>query len=273
MGRPKKIKEATEPTTPQAPPQALELGLPVGVMDYVTFLIQNQPSGRPIMQSSPRGMLLAAEIKDAEEMARRALTEEDRVQVQTRAPKVRLLPGEVAELNTYPTSDGRFYHPAQAFLSSLIDAFWATKAVWPGSKTRESAEKVLIRTARAVHDQAILFNPDTMKPYRATDNPLGYFVDVRTAVNRNTGDRIIASRPAWKRWGVLVTMSFDNVTLTKHVLRQGLQIAGTLVGAGVFRPLPPRNMPPAKQGKGGPFGTFIADFWDKPIPKDLQPEI
>lgn len=250
----------------QAPSQ-LVVKIPAGTRDFCTFLIKG--TGLGILQHSCRGMVLDELEKMKEEEARRANPD----QVATKKEKVIRLPEETAELGTYPTNDGRFYHPSAAFVGSLIDGLWAAKAEYPG--TKELACNVLQRTVRMTHEQTILVDPKTFEPFgwkngKDIKKP-PYIIDFRTAVNQNTGGRILTWRPLWKKWAAFVTLSFDAAQVQRSVLLQALTLGGDLVGVGTFRPLPPRNLP--KKGKGGPFGTFEVEFWDKDVPESATPEL
>ncbi len=249
------------------PPAKLEVGIPVGTRDFITHRIEW--TGLGLLQHSTRGMV-------ADELDKIRLEEERRKNpdvVQPKREKIMRLPEETAELGSYPTNDGRFYHPAAAFVGALIDGLWAAKAVFPG--TTELACNVLQRTVRMVHEQCILVNPETHKPFswgkKKDIKKPPYYGDFRTAVNLNTGGRILTWRPLWRKVVTFVTLSYDAAQIQPSVITQGLELGGVSVGVGAFRPLPPRNLP--KKGKGGPFGTFVVTVWDKPIPKGAIPEL
>ena len=265
----KKKAAAIPDTDAFKPPAELVVKIPAGTRDSMTFRIVFDPRG--ILQHSCRGMI-------ADEMVKMKEEEEHRKNpgvAKAKKEKVIRLPEETAELGSYPTNDGRFYHPAAAFLGSLIDGLWAAKAEFPG--TKELACNVLQKSIRMEHEQAILVDPETNKPFtwKASDkeklkNP-PYHMDFRTAVNLNTGGRILTFRPLWRKCATFITVSFDAAQIQPSVVEQALRLGGELVGVGAFRPLPPRNLP--KKGKGGPFGTYTSSIWTKDIPKGAVPEL
>ncbi len=248
-------------------PSELVVKIPAGTRDSLTFLIEW--TGLGLLQHSCRGMVMDELDKMKDEEERRKQPDV----AKAKREKIIRLPEETAELGTYPCNDGRFYHPAAAFVGSLIDGLWAAKAEFPG--TKELACNVLQKSIRMDHEQAILVDPKTHKPFawpkKKDIKKPPYVIDFRTAVNLNTGGRILTWRPLWKKVATFVTLSFDAAQIQPSVVLQALTLGGQLVGAGAFRPLPPRNLP--KKGKGGPFGTYKASIWTKPIPAGAVPEL
>ena len=261
-------KKAKEEKAPFVAPARLKVGIPAGTRELCTFLILG---GSPIMQHSPRGMMADDAVALAEEAERRKHPD----RIISKKDKILRLAEETAELGSYPTNDGRFYHPASAFVASLLDGLWAAKAEYPG--TTELASNVLAKSIRVTHNQAILVDPKTFKPFkwgkkRDIFHP-PYFIDSRTVVNCTTGGRIVSHRPLWVRWATFIVLSYDVTQAQRTVVLQGLERGGESVGVGAFRPLPPRNRPSNKKGKGGPYGVYIPCIWDKVIPKGARWEV
>lgn len=262
-------EEKTKKAEVFAPPAELVVELPAGTRAFQTFRITG--TGPGLLSASCRGMIADGLLEMEREKWHRAHPN----QVVAKEPKIVRLPEETSELATYPTNDNRFYHPAAAFIGSLVDGLWAAKAKFPG--IREGANNILQRTVRICHEQAVLVDPKTFKPFtwgkkKDINNP-PYIMDFRTAVNLNSGGRVMCWRALWKRWATFITLSFDASQIQSSVVLQALNLGGELVGVGGFRPLPPQNRPKDKRGKGGPFGTYEAAFWNKPIPKGAIPEL
>ena len=272
-------------------PDELELGIPAGTFEEVTFLITGELPG--LLQNSTR-LRVQNQIDEANYIRMlRLLSPEERDKPRDKFKLPVRLPEEHMEFSTYPTSDGRYYHPAPAFLGAMIEGLWASDAFYPvlreGGKTVKNApaEKIIRRSVRVVHIQSILLDPDTLKPFRQPiakkDEPLyverdgkrialceedtPYVFDTRGAQNRLVG-LVTAYRPHWPRWATFVRFIYDIAPCKEAYLLQGLKLGGSRIGVGAFRLTPPRKR--QYTGFGGPFGPFTAEVWNKPIPKDAM---
>jgi len=75
-------------------------------------------------------------------------------------------------------------------------------------------------------------------------------IDKRSAVNKNTGARIITVRPKWNNLEITFTLQVMNDTITPETIKEILYHAGTMFGIGSYRP----------QNKGK-FGVFKVKFF------------
>jgi len=260
---------------PATPPESLEVKLPLGIRNEVTFLVTGNPPW--LMQHGTRGMLKKDGEKQEEIRRLKQLPLEEQEKAtyrQIRTVADLELPEEVVELATYPTTDnGRYWFPASAFSSAIIDAFQISGAVYMVGTRAKGAHLVLENSIRILHTQCILIDSRTMKPFKvpAPGGKPPYIMDVRTVVNSKVG-RVITFRPLWLHWAMFVTINYDAAAHGEGVVRQGMELAGDRIGLGSLRPYPPPKSKNPNRGRGGPYGTFTARVWDKAIPEDCQPE-
>lgn len=274
-------------------PDELEVGIPAGTFESATFLLKGEIPGPGMMQNSTR-LRVENQVDEAQYVrALRLLPPDELDKPREKFALPVRLPEEHTEFSTYPTKDGRYYHPTAAFLGSMLDGLWVSNAFYPvlreGGKTvkNTAAEKVIRRAVKMVHIQAILLDPDTLEPFRQPvaekNEPLfverdgrrvaireedtPYVHDYRGAQNRNVG-LITAYRPVWPRWATFVQFMYDVAPCKEAYLLQGLKLGGSRVGVGAFRLMPPRKR--QFTGFGGPFGGYTAEVWDKPIPKEAM---
>lgn len=266
---------------PVDPPESLDVRLPVGVRNEITFLIRGKAPW--LLQHGTRGMIekSMAELekirKMKEEMGQKE--QEEATVRRTKTVASIELPEKSTELATYPTADGRFWFPASAFGSAIIDAFQICQAVYviPRGNGKKPIEKgahlVLENSIRVEHTQSIILNAKTLKPFRAPENggKPPYVMDIRTAVNSQAG-RVLVFRPLWLNWAMFVRVSFDSAIHGPGVVKQGMELAGDRIGIGSLRPYPPPKSKNPNRGRGGPYGTFSVEVWDKKIPDECLPE-
>lgn len=166
--------------------------------------------------------------------------------------KVHLTGEAEARTGLYVTTDGkRYYHPAEAFRDAIIEAVVGTKI------GKKSAPDLFMSGLLTTHDEAILVNPDTGKPYDVGEKNPPWKVDTRTVVVPSTGGRVPRSRPIWDKWACEVEFERDPFTLKPEIVLQAANIAGARVGVGQLRPKPKKGK---NRGRGGRFGKFRAEI-------------
>lgn len=268
------VEEVAMPEMPAEPVNELKMGVPLGTRNYVTFLVQGRPPW--LLQHGTRGMLKKEIQKQADMRKMRALPAAEQEKAIPRKVKTIAdieLPEETTELATYPTSDGRYWFPASAFSSGIIDAFQISRAIYLVDGKEKGAHLVLENSIRVEHTQCVLFDQRTMKPFfvpKDGEKP-PYIMDARAVTNPKKG-KLIAFRPLWLNWATFVTLSYDSAAHREGVLQQGMSLAGDRVGLGALRPYPPPKHKNPNRGRGGPYGTYTATIWSQDIPEELRPE-
>ena len=82
--------------------------------------------------------------------------------------------------------------------------------------------------------------------------PHKWEVDSRAVVVPSTGGRIMAHRPRFDEWSVSFTLDVDDTLFSESVVRELLDLGGTRIGMGDFRP-----------ARRGPFGRFKVASWKR----------
>jgi hypothetical protein len=280
MARKKKEDEAAVvetppvPLTPHAPVEELKIGVPLGTRNCVTFLVKGRPPW--LLQHGTRGLIKKELAKQEGIRKLKELPEEE----QTKAAPRRIksiadleLPEEIAEMATYPTSDGRYFFQANAFSGAIIDAFQTSRAVYFIDGKEKGAHLVLENSIRVEHTQSVLIDQRTLQPFRAPEEggKPPYIIDARAVNNPQVG-KVVAFRALWLHWAMFVTMSYDSAAHGEGVIRQGMALAGDRIGLGALRPYPPPKSKNPNRGRGGPYGTFTAEVWAGEIPEEARPE-
>lgn len=177
---------------------------------------------------------------------------EESVKGMNKKVKEHLTGAAEAETGLYRTVDGKFYHPAEAFRDAIIES-------GVGSKIgKKSASDTLMSGLFVLHDEAILLDPKTGKPFQDDKENPPWAVDTRTVVNPNTGGRIERSRPIWNHWSCEVEFEYDPFILGPEIILQAAQLAGMRIGVGQLRPCPKKK--DRKRGRGGRYGKFKAEI-------------
>ncbi len=164
----------------------------------------------------------------------------------------------------YIDADGHCCLPNVALFSSILTAAELMK-LKIGSGKMAPAAATFIRAGLTFDYETTLtklLDPKTMKPLTEKD----YEIDMRRAVNQNTGGAIVAMRPMFRKWAAIFDLLVDtsNSDLMAVIERYGddiLRYAGMSVGMGAFRAyVKPKGK--MKQSAGGPFGKFTATILD-----------
>ena len=139
---------------------------------------------------------------------------------------------EEARLRTYRDEDGRYCHPTEAFLKSMV------KAVAGKKIGKMFATSALKGSVFIVEEKSVILDASG-KPATA------YTIDRRSVVIGKA--RVLRCRPCWKEWRMLIALEVDTAICSPENVRDALSLAGRTVGVGDYRP-----------EKGGGFGRYVA---------------
>jgi hypothetical protein len=164
-------------------------------------------------------------------------------------------PEAVARRAAYFDADGNCAFPNVALYSAIIDAATLMKLKVGSGRYAPSAASILEAGLDFNYKviNTTVCHPDTWKPLAEKD----YEIDMRRAVNQNTGGAIVAIRPRFDKWAAksnsdcmgVIDAHFDDI----------LRFAGMSVGLGAFRAyIKPKGR--AKKSAGGPFGKFAGEI-------------
>ena len=147
-------------------------------------------------------------------------------------------PREEAEENLYLDEQKRSGIPQPNLLRSIIDAGKYFKIGRSKVTTQKSS---LIPAAVCIEQGFILIEHED--PWR---------VDTRPVRIPATGGRILRYRPRYEDWALSFTVEFDDKLVSMKLLREIVDVAGSRIGLGDFRP-----------DTKGPFGRFKVTHWRK----------
>lgn len=183
-----------------------------------------------------------------------------------RASKSKSLePADVCRKAAYIDADGHCCFPNVALHSAILSAAELMK-LKVGVGRMAPAAASFIHSGMTFDYETVLtklVSPDTGEPLTEKD----YEIDMRRAVNQNTGGAIIAIRPRFDKWAA----TFDLLIDTKNAQLMGviddffddiLRYAGVSVGLGAFRAYVKPKGRTAKRNAGGPYGKFRARIVD-----------
>lgn len=171
-------------------------------------------------------------------------------------------PKVVARKAAYIDGDGHCCFPNVALFSSVLTAAELMKLkIGPGGRMAPAAATFI--QAGMTFDYETTFvklrNPKTMAPLTESD----YEIDMRRAVNQNTGGAIVAIRPRFDKWAAIFdllidTSNADLMAVVRDYFDDILKYAGMSVGLGAFRAHVKPKGKTAKRNAGGPYGKFTA---------------
>jgi hypothetical protein len=144
---------------------------------------------------------------------------------------------EQAEQSLY-MHDGVPVIPQPNLFRSLIDA---------GSFIKSGKSKM--STQRTSLVPACLSIEEVASPIISDSD---WSVDTRPVRIPSTGGRVLRHRPIFERWSLEFHLLIDTEILAEKVARQLVDIAGSRIGLGDFRP-----------ACKGPYGRFVVDRWDQ----------
>jgi len=137
-----------------------------------------------------------------------------------------------AALRVYRNEDGKYGHPAEAFLKAMV------KAVAGKKFGKLFATSVIKGSVFVVEELGLILDG---KGKLATE----YAIDRRGVVIGKS--RVLRCRPKWSPWGMQIVLEVDTAICPPQNVLDALSLAGRTVGIGDYRP-----------EKGGGFGRFTA---------------
>lgn len=150
-------------------------------------------------------------------------------------------PRDAAALKVYQTRDGRPYLPTENFMASLIAAGVYIKL--DGKRQMSTAKSTLLPGFLTVEDPYLpLLDGDG----KAT----AWEVDMRQGRNPNGGEAVCVVRPRFDTWVFSASLLVDGDSIAETVIRELVDIAGSRIGLGDFRPQ-----------RRGIFGKFKVIEW------------
>ena len=157
----------------------------------------------------------------------------------TRKPKnaPRPSPREAADAAVHRMPDGKPHIPVAMLMSCLIGA---------GQFVRLDGKRQ-ISTAKSTILPGLLTIEDRWLPVR----PGKWEVDMALGRNPNGGDAVCIIRPRFDDWSFALTLSVDQSEIPLSTIRELVNIAGSRVGLGDFRPK-----------CKGTFGRFHVTRWE-----------
>lgn len=144
-------------------------------------------------------------------------------------------PREQAEPKVYLDSNGKTVLPGTNLMSAITEAGKFVKA---GKTKLTTTKSSLVPAGIAVMELELPITPGKWE------------VDSRAVVIPSTGGRIMAHRPRFDAWAVKCTLEVDGAMFGEKLVRELLDLAGSKVGVGDFRPQ-----------RKGPFGRFKITSW------------
>lgn len=145
------------------------------------------------------------------------------------------LPREQAEQKLYRDSNERCVLPAQNLLAAIVDA---GKHIKSGKSKLTTMKGSLIPAGIGLLEFEMPIAPGKWE------------VDSRAVVIPSTGGRMMCHRPRFDEWRISSTLLVDESMFDKQLVRELLDLAGSRVGIGDFRP-----------ARRGPFGRFKVVTW------------
>lgn len=131
-------------------------------------------------------------------------------------------PREEADSKVHRMPDGDPHIPVPMLMSCLIGA---------GQFVRLDGKRQ-VSTAKSTVLPGLLTIEDRWLPI----TPTAYEVDIAQGRNPNGGEAVCIIRPRFDTWGFDVTLSVDQSQVALATIRELVDIAGTRVGLGDFRP-------------------------------------
>lgn len=170
----------------------------------------------PLMTHSPKGM-----TREGEKSAKRKSVPSAEVE---------------AEIGTYRNGEGELVLPCIMFRQAIVNA-------GKGRKIGKTFATTLLKGTVFDPDRhALLVDPQTgelLSEYAIDERPV--------VIGKN---RVLRARPRYEAWACDVALDYDEEAVTPDVLVEMLNIAGTSIGVGDYRP-----------EKGGWFGRFVCTDW------------
>ena len=154
-----------------------------------------------------------------------------------------LTPYEDADSGLYKDSEGNAVLPQPNLFRCIIDAGAFMKI---GKKQISTQKTSLVPACVCINELFIRIQ-----------HKGPWTVDSRPVRIPSTGGRILRHRPMFNDWKLPFTMMLDDSVMSAKILRQLVDIAGSMIGLGEFRP-----------ACKGPYGRFVVTSW-----KEVEKEV
>lgn len=146
-----------------------------------------------------------------------------------------------AEKKLYRMPDGTIYVPSTQIHASLIEAGKQQRVVGKGKATYSK-----------LYASVVMITPEAL-----VMTPQDWEVDKRPVIIPSTKGRVMRYRPKFMDWSLKFTIDILDDGVSPDTVHQGLNIAGSYVGIGDFRPT-----------KRGPFGRFMVSSFKVVSPEE-----
>jgi hypothetical protein len=155
--------------------------------------------------------------------------------------KSRREPREEATRKVYQTRDGDPYLPTENLMACLISAGMYIKL--DGKRQMSTKQSTLLPGFLTIEDAYLpLVNNE--------ESPAAWEVDMRQGRNPNGGEAVCVIRPRFDQWAFKTSFLIDGESIGEDVIRELVDIAGSRIGIGDFRPQ-----------RRGVFGKFKVVGW------------
>lgn len=138
-------------------------------------------------------------------------------------------PRDEADPKVYRTEDGKPYLPTENFVSCLIAAGLYIKL--DGKRQMTTSKSTLLPGFMTVENPFLMLTNGNGNGHAPT-----WEVDMRQGRNPNGGQAICIVRPRFDRWGFKAVMLMDDEQIAEDRIRELVDIAGSRIGLGDFRP-------------------------------------
>lgn len=146
-------------------------------------------------------------------------------------------PRQQAEENLYLDEEGNICVPQPNMFRSLIDAGKFFKA----GKSKVTTQKSSL-VPSAIELEGVTYR---------LEHDEDWTVDTRPVRIPATGGRILRHRPMFNDWKLRFVLRYDPKIMSKELVRDIVDAAGTRIGIGDFRP-----------DCKGPYGKFVVTKWE-----------
>jgi hypothetical protein len=157
-------------------------------------------------------------------------------------------PREECEKKVYVTKDGYPYVPGKMIWACLVNAGRFIKL--DGKTLMSTATTSRLAGFITIEDHAMkIFDPTSPEPDKEVPQ---WEVDLEQGRNPNGGEVVCIIRPRFDIWAFKFNMLVDVDQIEMNKIRNLIDIAGTRVGLGDFRPQ-----------RKGTFGKFVVKCWQE----------
>jgi len=131
-----------------------------------------------------------------------------------------------------------------ALLRNAMRRLAARCFAWHGKRQMSTKQSTLLPAFLTVEDPYL--------PLVGQEGgPAAWEVDMRQGRNPNGGEAVCIIRPRFDSWSIDLSLQIDADSIAESLIRQLVDIAGSRIGLGDFRPQ-----------RRGVFGKFRVDRWE-----------